>query len=120
MGVSQVSGPKNLAPASLVRWGHIWVLSEVPLGERLQDGCTDRQMDKQRYEGRKGTEALNQCARGKAPPEEERGQKAEEGFLPTYLLCLLDKTLLKVTLPLPTGQSVEKTNVGQREEGAEC
>lgn len=55
MGVSQVSGPKNLASASLVGWGHIWVLSEVPLREFAR--WMDRHVDKQRYEGQKGREA---------------------------------------------------------------
>lgn len=79
-----------------------------------------RQVDKQRYERQKGAEALNQCPRGKAPPEEERGQKAEGGSQTTYLLCLLDKPLLKVTLSHPAGQSLGRTNVGQLEEGGQC
>ena len=62
MGVPQVSGPKNLASASLVGWGHIWVLSEVPTWSVCKmDGWTDKWTNKgmkERREQRPSTSVL--------------------------------------------------------------
>lgn len=67
-GVSQVFGTGNLALASPIGWSYIWALSELPLWGTLQDRWTDRRMDKEKYEGEKGREALNQCSRGLSTP----------------------------------------------------
>lgn len=58
-------------------------------------------------------ERPSQCSRGLAPPEKKGGQKTGGGCPPIHLLFLVDKSLLMLTLPHPTGSSVGRTNVEQ-------
>lgn len=99
--------------------GGIWSLPRLlagvtsgPSHTSLQDGWVDRQMDKQRYEGERERRPSS-SALGVEHPLRRKEDKRQKEAPPTRLLCLLDKPLLLLTLPCPTGQSVGRIKVGQ-------
>ena len=106
MGGPQVPDPRNLVSASPVCWGHIWALSHVFAG------WLGGQTDGQRYEGERERRPSS-SALGVEHPLRRKEDKRQRAAPPTRLLCLLDKPLLLLTLPCPTGQSVGRIKVGQ-------